>query len=74
MAYGKAFLEFATTYQDPKQSNTYYYNMFKSRQYTVTVHGKQTGYHLKLHDKHWKILVVTEEVVDEQVIDTARLK
>ena len=59
MSYFKAFLELATTYQEPQQSNTDYYALFKSGQDTVTVHGGQPGYHLELYDKHWKRLIVT---------------
>ena len=72
MAYLKAFLEFATTYQDPNQSNTDYYALFNSRQDTVTAHGGQPIYHLKLYDKHWKRLVVTEGIIDSQAIDTTK--
>ena len=38
----------------------------------VTAHGGHLGYHLKLYDNHWKILMVTEGIVDEQAIDTAK--
>ena len=72
MAYAKAFLEFYRTYQEPKKSNTDYYTLFKSRRYTVMAHIGQSGYHLKMYDKHWKILMVTEGIVDEQAINTAK--
>ena len=35
-------------------------------------HGEQAGYHLKLYDKHWKILMVTEGILEKQVIATAK--
>ena len=73
IAYVKAFLEFSTTYQEPNQFITDYYDMFKSRRDTVTVHGGQPGYHLKLYAKNWNKLMVTEIIVDEQVIDTEKL-
>ena len=57
MAYVKAFLELFTTYQDPKQSKIDYYALFKSRRYTVTAHGSQPGYRLKLYDNHCKRLM-----------------
>ena len=66
MAYVEAFLEFFTAYQDPTQSNIDYHVLFKSRPYMVTAHGGHLGYHLKLYDNHWKILMVTEGVVDKQ--------
>ena len=72
MAYIKEFLEFATTYQEPKQPNTEYYALFKSRRDTVTAYGRHPGYHLKLYVKHWKILMVAEGVIDEQAIDTEK--
>ena len=31
MTYVKEFIEFATMYQDPKHSNTDYYDLFKSK-------------------------------------------
>ena len=39
MAYVQTFLEFSTTYQDPKQSNTDYYTLLKPRRYRATEHG-----------------------------------
>ena len=53
MAYVEAFLEFSTTCQEPKQSNTHYYTIFRSIQDTVTAHGGNLGYHLKLYDGKW---------------------
>ena len=38
----------------------------------VTAHGRKPGYHLKLYDKHWKILIVTEGIVNKQAIDTEK--
>ena len=72
MAYVKAFLEFSMTYQDPKQSNTDYYALLKSRQDMVTAHAGQPRYHLKLYDKYWKRLMVTEGIVDKKVIKTVK--
>ena len=72
MTYVEALLEFATTYQDPNYSNTDSYALLKSIRDTVTAHGRQPGYHLKLYDEHWKILVVTEGVVYEQAINTEK--
>ena len=72
VAYIKAFLEFATTYQEPKQSKIDYYAMLKSRRDVVMAHFGQLGYHLKLYDKHWKSLMVTEGIVDKQAITTAK--
>ena len=60
------------TYQDPKQSNTYYYVMFKSIKGMVMAYIGQLGYHLKLYGKHWKRLMVMEGIVDKQVIDTSK--
>ena len=51
MAHFEAFLEFSSTYQEPKQSNTDYNDLFKSRFNTVISHGGQMGYNLKLYDK-----------------------
>ena len=51
MAHFEAFLEFSSTNQEPKQSNTDYNDLFKSRFNTVTSHGGQMGYNLKLYDK-----------------------
>ena len=65
MEYVEEFIAFATTYQEPKQSNTDYYALFKSRQDMVMAHGGHTGYHLKLYEKHWKILMVTEGIIDK---------
>ena len=73
MVYVEAFLEFSTTYQEPNQFITDYYDMFKSRRDTVTVHGGQPGYHLKRYAKNWNKLMVTERIVYEQVIDTEKL-
>ena len=72
MAYVEAFLEFSMTYQEPKNMNTDYYALFKSRQDTSKAQGRQPDYHLKMYVKHWKILMVTEGIVDKQEIDTAK--
>ena len=50
MAYVEAFLEFTTTYQEPKQLNTVYYALFKSIQDTVMANDGHPGYHLKLYE------------------------
>ena len=47
MAYAEALFEFATTYHEPKQSNTDYYALLKSRRYMVTAHDRQPGYNPK---------------------------
>ena len=60
------------TYQEPKHSKTHYYDLFKSRQDTVMVHGGHPGYHIKLYEKHWKRLMVTEGIVEKKAIDTAK--
>ena len=72
MAYIKEFLEFATTYQEPKHSNTDYYALLKSIRNTVTAHGGHPGYHLKLYDNHWKRLIVIEVIVNKKAIDTEK--
>ena len=38
----------------------------------VTAHIRQPGYRLKLYYKHWKILMVTEGIVDNQVINNSK--
>ena len=38
----------------------------------MTAHGGHPGYHLKLYNKHWKRLMVTEGIVGKQVIDTTK--
>ena len=65
MTYAEEFLEFAATYQDLKQSNIDYWALFKSRRDTVTAHGGQPGYNLKMYDKHWKRLMATKGIIDE---------
>ena len=74
MAYVEAFLEFSTTYQEPNQSNTDYYALFKSRQDTAMAHDRQPRYHLKLYYNNWKRLMVTEGIIGEQAIETAKLE
>ena len=49
MLYVEAFLEFSATFQSAKQTNTSYYDLFKSRQDTVKSHGSQPGYHELLY-------------------------
>ena len=60
-------------YKEPKNPNTDYYALLKSIKYTVTAHGMQPVYHLKLYDKHCKRLTVTEGIVDKQLTDNAKL-
>ena len=55
-------------------SNTDYYTLFKSRQYTVTAHGWHPGYHLKVYYNYWKRLVGMKGIIDEQVIAAAKLE
>ena len=43
MSYVEAFLEFSTTFQSAKQTNTSYYELFKSRRDTVKSHGGAAG-------------------------------
>ena len=72
IVYVEAFFELDTTYQEPKQSSTEYYALFKSIRYMVTTHGRHQCYHLKMYDKHWNRLMVTEGIVVEQAIDTKK--
>ena len=61
MSYVEAFLEFSTTFKSAKQTNTRYYENFKSRHDTVKFHGRQMGYHGRLYKKHRERIMLTNE-------------
>ena len=54
MSYVEASLELLTTFQYAKQTNTSYYELFKSRLETVKSHGRQSGYNERLYLKKWE--------------------
>ena len=49
MLYVEALLKFSMLFQSAKQTNTSYYELFKSRQDTLKSHGGQPGYHEQLY-------------------------
>ena len=69
MSYVKAFLEFSTSFQYMKQTNTSYYELFKSRQDMVKAHGGQTGYHEYLYKKHWERLILKHGAENETTME-----
>ena len=50
-SYVEAFLELSTNFKSAKQTNTSYYEIFKSRRDTVKAHGGQPGYRDSLYKK-----------------------
>ena len=69
MSYVDAFLEFSSTFQSAKQTNTSYYELFKSRRDTVKAHGGQTGYYERLYKKHWARLMLNHGVAKETKVE-----